>query len=286
LAVIHQPLRRRFAMLVLGALIVVHLGAFFLYTRRERQSQLLTQYLDARDLWKAGHLDAAAREYQDFLAARDAAAWPLVLVRNFPDAASGWFVLGRVETERGQTDAALGAFERAMALDPGRGRREYRDLLLDSGRGAALAEFARRELARDPASALAAKDLGAALLATRDPGAAVAAYERALTLLPAFLARRDPAAVGGLSAQEADLLNLLSVAARLAGDRHRADQVCDGLARRAPRGTHLDRLCRAYGRADGGDLAGAREDLAGYQPPAPEHEALAAALAARLAPGG
>jgi tetratricopeptide (TPR) repeat protein len=271
-------------MLVLGVLVIVHLVAFGLYTRREQQSRLLTEYLDARDQWKAGHLDLAAREYADFLAARAAAAWPIVLVRNFPDAASGWFVLGRVETDRGRTDAALAAFERAMALDPGRGRREYRDLLLESGRGAALASFARAELARDPASALAAKDLGAALLATGEPGAAVAAYEHALALLPAYLARRDPAAGGGLSAQEADLLNLLSVAARLAGDPGRADAVCAGLARRAPRNTHLDRLCRAYARADHGDPAGAREDLAGYQPPAPEHETLAAALAARLGP--
>ena len=271
-------------MAVLGALAVVHLAAFALYAARERQSRLLTEFLDARDQWKAGHLDVAAREYSDFLASRDAAAWPIVLMRNFPDAASGWFVLGRVEAERGHTDDALAAFERAMAVDPARGRREYRDLLLESGRGAALAAFARRELARDPGSALAAKDLGAALLATGDPGAAAAAYERALALLPAFLAKHDPAAAAGLSSQEADLLNLLSVAARLAGDRARADAVCEGLARRAPRNSRLDRLCRAYARADHGDPAGAREDLAGYQPPAPEHEALAAALAARLAP--
>jgi tetratricopeptide (TPR) repeat protein len=272
-------------MLVLGVLAVVHLAAFFLYTRHERQSQLLTLYLDARDQWKAGHLDLAAREYADFLAARGTAAWPVVLLRNFPDAASGWFALGRVEAQRGRTEAALAAFERAMAADPARGRREYRDLLLESGRGARLADFARAELARDPDSALAAKDLGAAALATGDPRAAAAAYERALALLPRFLARRDPAAAGALSSQEADLLNLLSVAARLAGDRARADAVCDGLARRQPRAAHLDRLCRAYQRADAGDVRGAAEELVPYLPPAPEHEALAAALGARLGTG-
>jgi len=169
-----------------------------------------------------------------------------------------------------------------MALDPNVGRREYRDLLLDSGRGAALADFARRELARDPSSALAAKDLGAAELARGDPRAAVAAYERALALLPAFLARRDPAVAGRFSAQEADLINLLSVAVRLSGDRARADALCDDVARRQSRTAHLDRLCRAYARADAGDGVGAREALAGYQPPAPEHEALVAALNARL----
>jgi hypothetical protein len=156
--------------------------------------------------------------------------------------------------------------------------------LLASGRGAQLAGFARAELAKDPDSALAAKDLGAAALATGDPHAAVAAYERALALLPRYLARHDPAAVGGLSSQEADLLNLLSVAARLAGDRARADAVCDGLAARQPRAAHLDRLCRAYQRAAAGDAQGARAELTAYQPPAPEHEALAAALLARAGP--
>jgi tetratricopeptide (TPR) repeat protein len=277
--------RRQIAFAVLGGLAVVHLAAFGLYTRRERQSALLTQYLDARDQWKAGHLDVAASEYREFVTARAAAAWPFVLVRSFPDAASGWFVLGRVETERGRIDAALAAFEQAMALDASRGRREYRDLLLENGRGAALAEFARRELARDPASALAAKDLGAAELARGDPRAAVVAYQRALALLPAFLARHDPAVARGLSAQEADLLNLLSVAIRLSGDRLRADALCADLGRRQSRTVRLDRLCSAYARADAGDAAGAREALAGYQPPAPEHEALAAALAARLDPG-
>jgi tetratricopeptide (TPR) repeat protein len=272
-------------MLVLGVLVVVHLAAFVLYTRRERQSQLLSMYLDARDQWKAGHLDLAAREYADFVAARGAAAWPVVLVRNFPDAASGWFALGRVEAERGASEAALAAFERAMALDPARGRREYRDLLLETGRGAQLASFAGAEIAKDPGSALAAKDLGAAMLATGDARAAVAAYEHALALLPRYLARHDPAAAGALSAQEADLLNLLSVAVRLAGERARADAICDGLAARAPRGARLDRLCRAYQRADAGDARGAREALAGYLPPAPEHEALVAALAARLGDG-
>ena len=281
--VARNPSRRRLALLVLGVLLVVHLAAFVLYTQRERQSQLLALFLDARDQWKAGHLEIAAHEYAEFIAARSAAAWPLVLLRSFPDAASGWFALGRVQAVRGDSTAALAAFERSMALDPGRGRREYRDLLLQSGQGARLAAFARAELARDPDSASAAKDLGAAQLALGDAAAAVAAYQQALFLLPRFLERRDPAAVGALlSSPEADLLNLLSVATRLAGDRPRADAICDGLARRQPRGAHLDRLCRAYQRADGGDARGAREELGGYLPPAPEHEALVAALTARL----
>ncbi len=204
-------------------------------------------------------------------------------MRTFPDATGVWFALGRVEAERGRTEAALGAFEHAMALEAGHGRREYRDLLLESGQGARLAAFARRELLADPSSALAAKDLGAALLATGDAGAAAEAYGQALALLPGYLARHDPAVAGKLSSQEADLLNLKSVAERLAGDRAGADAVCAALSRRQPRTAHLDRLCRAYALADQGDAAGARAELGAYLPPAPEHERLVADLAARLA---
>jgi tetratricopeptide (TPR) repeat protein len=274
--------RRRVALAVLAALVAVHLAAFGLYTLRERQSQLLSLYLDARDQWKAGHRELAAREYREFLAARPSATWPVVLVRAFPDAASAWFALGRVEAERGAVDAALAAFQQSMSLEPSRGRREYRDLLLESGRGAALAAFARAELARQPHSALAAKDLGAALLATGDPAGASAAYLRALEDLPAYLAQHDPAMVDRLSSQEADLTNLWSVARRLAGDRLGADLGCERLTRRAPPPAHVDRLCRAYLLADAGDVDGARAELAAYQPPAPEHQALADALAARL----
>jgi tetratricopeptide (TPR) repeat protein len=271
--------------LVVAALALVHLAAFFLYTRLTRQSELLALYVDAREQWKAGRLEAAAAEYREFLGARRWAAWPVVLARGFPSAADGWFVLGRIETARGATDAALAAFERAMAEEPGRGRREYRDLLLTSGRSEALATLARRELAADPTSAPAAKDLGAALLGSGDPAGAAAAYRQALALLPDYLARHDPAAVGRLSSQEADLINLLSVALRLAGDGARADELCADLSRRQPRGAHLDRLCRAHALAAQGDTDGARAELRAYQPPAPEHEALAAALTAQLARG-
>ena len=270
--------RRHLARWILAALVLVHLAAFGLYNLRERQSQLLALYLDARDQWREGHLDVAANEYAAFLAARPAAAWPVVLFRNFPDAASGWFVLGRVESERGHVDAALGAFEQAMRASPGRGRREYRDLLLHSGRGAALVAFALEEARLDPTSPVAAKDLGAGLLATDRPAAAARAYEHALALLPAWRTHADPGAPPGLSSEEADLLNLLSVATRLAGDPARADAACARAGSRPNTALRLDRLCGAYRAAAAGERERAAQMLAGYAPPAPEHEALAQAL--------
>jgi len=273
-----HPPRRRIARVVLAVLVVVHLAAFGAYVLRQRQSQLLALYLDARDQWREGHLDVAAGEYAAFVAARPTVAWPVVLFRNFPDAATGWFVLGRVETERGRVDAALAAFRHAMDLAPGRGRREYRDLLLRSGRGAELVRFAADETRTEPDSPVGPKDLGAGLLATGQPAAAAAAYEHALALLPAWRRRTDPGAPAGLSPEEADLLNLLSVAQRRAGRADGADATCARIAAAARGGARLDRLCSAYRAAAAGDRAAVAAALAGYAPPAPEHEALVRAL--------
>ncbi len=271
--------RRRIGFVALTVLVLLHLGAFGVYALRQRQSELLALYLDARDQWREGHLEVAAQEYATFVAARPTVAWPVVLLRNFPDAASGWFVLGRVEAERGRVDAALSAFRHAMDLAPGRGRREYRDLLLRSGRGAVLVEFARTAMRAEPDSPIAAKDLGAGQLATGQPAAAASAYEQALRLLPAWRRRTDPGAPAGLSPEEADLLNLLSVAERLAGRARLADAACERIGAATHIGPRLDRLCSAYRAAAAGDARGATQALIGYAPPSPEHEALVRALA-------
>jgi tetratricopeptide (TPR) repeat protein len=263
---------------ILAALALVHLLAFGAYSLHERQAHLVTLYLDARDQWRDGHLDAAAAEYTTFLVRRAGTAWPVVLYPHFPDEATGWYLLGRVETDRHHVEDALASFERALALDPKRGRREYRDLLLRSGRGAALVAYAREEVRADPASPIAAKDLGAGLLASGQPALAVDAYAQALALLPAWRARFDPAAPLGLTGEEADILNLLSVAARLAGDPRRADAACLRAGSTPPRAPRLDRLCAAYGEAAAGDREAATRLLVTYPPPAPEHEALVAAI--------
>jgi cytochrome c-type biogenesis protein CcmH/NrfG len=280
--VTRPPARRRFARFLLAFLIVLHLGALWLYTLRESQSRHLQQFLGGRERWREGKLDEAARDYRAFADQYRNATRPFVLRRNYPTEASAWFALGRIEGERGRVDAALEAYARAMELEPGRGRREYRDLLLESGRARDLAAFAERELARDRTSAVAWWDLGAARLALGEPDAAVAAYRSALEHLPELLERLGVRAGAALTGEEADLVNLLAVAHLEAGERDAAQANCDALANRQPRGASLDRLCRAYLLGAAGDRDGAAEQLRGYQPSAPEHEALVKQLRARL----
>jgi tetratricopeptide (TPR) repeat protein len=268
---------------VLAVLVALHLAAFWLYSLRETQTHHLQQYLGARELWREGKLDAAAREYRSFLAAYPSATRPFKLRKNYPSEPMGWFSLGRIEGERGDVDAALAAYREAMKRQPGLGRREYRDLLLESGRPAALAEFAGRELAADPASAVAWWDAGAARLALGDPAGAAEAYRSALLYLPDLLERLHvPHPPGALTGEEADLLNLLSVAHLLAGERDAAEANCNAIAHRAPPGAALDRLCRAYLLGLAGDRDGAAWQLSGVQAPGPEHEALVQSLRARL----
>jgi tetratricopeptide (TPR) repeat protein len=280
--VIRTPARRRFARLLLASLIVLHLGAFWLYALRERQSDHLQLFLGGRERFREGRLDEAARDYRAFVDRYADATSPFLLRRNYPAEASGWFALGRIETERGRVDDALVAYGRAMSLEPGRGRREYRDLLLETGRAAELAAFAERELAADAGSAVAWRDLGAARLALGEPAAATGAYRQALEHLPALLARLGVQPGQALTGEEADLVNLLSVAHLEAGERDAAQANCDALAQRQPRGAALDRLCRAYLLGAAGDAAGAAEQLRGFQPSAPEHDALVRRLRERL----
>jgi len=273
-----RPTRRQLALTVFVTLLLLHVGAYALIQLRMRQSALANLYRDAREQWASGHRDLAAAEYRRFIAERPAAGRPFLLLRGLPSEASGWFVLGRIQAESHQTDEALADFEQAMQLDPTLGRREFRDLLLEAHRPERLRDDADRRLAADPHSPVAAKDLGAAWLALDEPSRAVAAYRQALADLPAYLARVDPGHPTGLTTQEANLLNLLSVAERLAGRANAADAACDEVSRRQPRRVTLDRLCRAYALDALGQHAKALELLQGYQPPAPEHEALMLAL--------
>jgi len=267
---------------VLAGLVLVHLAAFAAYELRAGQLRHQQLFLDARDQWRAGNLPVAADGYRQFVRDYRRITWPVILSRGFPSEASGWFALGRIEAERCEVDAALAAFEEAMRLAPGLGRREYRDLLLESGRAAQLAAFARRERAQDAHSLAASFDLGAALLATGRAEEAAREYEHGLTLVPEFLATRDPAWRGAVSVPEAELLNLASVAHLAAGDRARAAAACDGLTARTPPGVRLDQLCRAFLSEAAGERAASLAALRGYIPPAPEQEALVASLKARL----
>jgi tetratricopeptide (TPR) repeat protein len=274
--------RRRIARLVLALLVLVHVSALLVYERYTRQLAAAQLALDARDEWREGHLDAAAALYARFLDEYAAARWPLQLTRQLPSAASGWFALGRVEAERHRVDAALAAFEHAMRLEPGLGRREYRDLLYESGRYGELERYARRVLAAEPRSLPAILDLGAALYAAGRAGEAALAYERGLSYVAAYLRATDPGFSGRVSVPEATLLNLAAVAHLAAGDRVRAAAACDGLAARMPAHSRLDRLCRAYLEADAGRAGASRAALAGLTPQSPEEEALIGALERRL----
>ena len=274
--------RRRTAAIVLAALVVVHVTAILFYVRYTGQLAEVQLALDAREEWRAGHLDAAAALYTRYLADYRRACWPLVLTRQLQSEAGGWFALGRIEAERHRVDAALAAFGRAMQLEPGLGRRESRDLLYESGRYAELERRARAALLVEPRSLPAIRDLGAALLAEQRPAEAALAYERGLAYVAEYVRATDPGFRGPVSVPEATLLNLASVAHLLAGERVRAAAAGDGLSARLPPPARLDRLCRAYLMADGGDLAGARAALAGITPGSPEEEALIGALALRV----
>jgi len=277
---VNARVRRRTVYLVLGALLVLHVAALALYLAYGAQTRHLQLFLAAREEWRNGDLAAAARDYGRYLAGYRAVTTPFALRRDLPGAASGWFALGRVEAERGRVDAALAAFGNSMRLEPGRGRREYRDLLLETGRGAALADFASGELARDPGSAVAWWDLGAAQLATGEPLRAAAAYRNALARLPQLLAAHGVRDTAALSAEEADLRNLESAAWYLAGNASEGAAACARLQRRQAAGVRLDRLCAAFGRAAAGDPAGVAAELRDYRAPAPEHEALLRELTA------
>ena len=271
------PYRR----VLVGLLIVGHLVAMWLYTVYERQSQYLAIAVDAREQWGNGHVDAAAALYRRYATDYAAVSRPLILVRSFPSRARAWYSLGRVEQQRGNTDAALAAYLQAMRDEAGLGQREYRNLLLEKGRYGELKESATARLAATQDDIAAWWDLGAAEFALGDAAAARHAYAGALAHLPHWLDLHTRAGSGhGLSPEEADLRGLLSVAALKAGDAAAAEASCADIEHRQRPENRYNVLCRAYLLDRGGEHVGARALIATYQPPAPEHERLAAELEA------
>ena len=270
--------RRRVAQLALFFLVLLHalaFGAFFLRAHQLAESQV---FLDARDQWRAGHLQLAAAEYRHFLAHYHATIQPLLLAGSFPSEASAYFALGRVETDLNHVDAALNAFDRAGRLEHGLGHRESRELLLQSGRFQQLISLSKQQLTLEPDSLPATADLAAALLLSGSAHAAAEQYQRAIALVPAFLRRYDPLWNGPLSVQEAEFLNLAAVAELRAGDASSSAATCASINTRAPAGIHLDHLCQAY-------LAHARHDdtatlaaLKGFLPQTAEQKALVQSL--------
>ncbi len=265
--------RRRIARRILAALILLHLLAVGAYLTQSRQQALLVRFLEARDQWRDGHLDAAASVYRDLINTRTTVAWPFVLIRNYPSAADTWYLLGRVESDRHQNAAALTAYRNAIHLG-GRGTREFRNLLLDAERPDELLHWADEAIAHDRSAPQPYKDRGAALLALGRPHEASIAYAAALAYLPAWRRQFDPAAPSGLSGEEADLWNLYAAAMLAAGDAEAATRACAQVTQRQSKTEALDRLCQALLVQHAGRPDEARRLLAGYLPPAPEHDRL------------
>jgi tetratricopeptide (TPR) repeat protein len=268
---------RRIGIAVLAVLIVLHLIGFYLYTVRQRQVAYLSMYLDAREQWRSGRLDQAALEYRKFAEDYADVAAPVIMLGSFPAPANAWFALGRIEAEQGHVDAALEDFARAMHTDPTLGRQETRELLLEQHRSAQLAALARAQLARDPKSLDAWRDLAAAALDAGDPAAAAKAYQDAL-------AAQGPAPAAGalMSPETADLMDLMSVARLEAGSVAAASDACDQLGAHEAKAEREGRLCAAYLAAAGGDEAAAREHIKRYLPERLEQDRLSDALRARL----
>ena len=269
--------RARLAIGVLIALVIVHLLAVGAYYTQARQQDLLVRTLEAREQWKSGQLEAAASLYRSILSDRPTVAWPLILIRQFPQNADLWYLLGRVESDRANVDAALTAYAKAITAG-GRGARETRELLLSHGRLSELLTFANERLAVDRLSPQPLKDRAAAKLEMGQPLGAMDDYRAAVQRLPAWRQQIDPAAPSSLSGEEADLLNLYAAAALAAHERSEAERACADVTNRQGKRAQLDRLCRALiAREDGRD-AEARHLLAGYLPPASEHEWLTRGL--------
>ncbi len=269
--------RGRLAIGVLVALVLVHLLAVGAYYTQARQQSLLVRTLEAREQWKAGELEAAASLYRSILRDRPAVSWPLILIRQFPENADLWYLLGRVESDRANVDAALQAYAKAITVG-GRGARETRELLLIHGRLSELLAFANERLAVDHLSPQPLKDRAAAELEMGQASGAMDDYRAALDRLPAWRQQTDPAAPSSLSGEEADLLNLYAAAALAAHARSEAERACMEVTNRQGKRAQLDRLCHALIAHDDGRDADARRLLAGYLPPASEHEWLTRGL--------
>ncbi len=278
-----QRHRRLLTIAVLVGLIAAHLVAVYAYYTQARQQALLVTFLEAREQWKDGHLDEAAATYSHFLAARPTVAWPIVLIRHYPNAADAWYLLGRVESDRHETDAALAAYAQSMASG-GRGARETRELLLTSGRLSELLNWATKQLEGETVSPQPLKDRAAALFELGRPQDALQDYRAAIARLPNWRRQVDPAAPAGLSGEEADLWNLYAAAALAAGDRPTAVAACAGLTARQAKTAQLDRLCRALIAQHDGQAGIAKSILKGYLPPAAEHEWLIRDLVRDTAP--
>ena len=134
-----------------------------------RQTQSVPQLV-------AGFQAAVAR--QDWEAARSAGRQ---LARQLPDNASVAYNLGLAEKSAGAAEAAIAAFERALALDPDHhnARFELAGSLTETAKLAEARAHLETYLAQNPDDADARLNLGRILLRLDQPAAALACLEKA-----------------------------------------------------------------------------------------------------------
>jgi tetratricopeptide (TPR) repeat protein len=117
----------------------------------------------------------------DWAAARDAGR---KLATHLPENASVAYNLGLVEKSAGDLDQAIGAFQRALTLDPAHqnARFELAGCLMDTSRLTPAQQHYEIYITEKPDDAAALLNLGRVLLRLDQPGNALAHLERANAL--------------------------------------------------------------------------------------------------------
>jgi tetratricopeptide (TPR) repeat protein len=223
-----------------------------------------------RPLFYCEWLHAAAHA-RDQVAAGEASA---AIRRLWPDEAASWFWIAFAADERGDTEAALGALETAMARDPGLvGAQAYRARLLRrTGKVAEAIAALRAGLTTAPNAALLHRELATCLCLARQFDVALASYEIALKANPT----------------DATVQREYAVALLDQGELAKAYELANGLVTRYP-GDHESRMVLAgvllrRGETDAG-LEHLRQCLAS-QPTARAWYLVGTACAAKGDPDG
>lgn len=151
---------------------------------RAFQSAPQTAYASESSTWLDAWLELLLQLDLQARAVEVAAGW----CEAQPDSARAWFLLGLAHHKSQSQPAALAAYQRALALDPG-------NAMLHSNLSAlhfqikddrAALRFVRQALQLDPDNYLAWANASNAWLRLREPGSALLAAQRACTLAPQY----------------------------------------------------------------------------------------------------
>lgn len=278
--------RRRFAALALTGLLVLHLGAFWLYLLNESQFAFLAHWRDGREAWRAGRLETASAELQAFATGYRSASQPFLIRRDFPSEAQAWAALGNVEAALRHSRSAIEAYGNAARLGQTSAWRERHDLLWALRDATGLERQGRQRLAGGNPEAW--EDLAAAAWLRGRPQQALEHYRAALAALPAWLdqqGRPRRAADGGLVDEQLALYLLAGVTGWLGGDPVAGQDYCQRLAKAQDPENPMDGLCRAAAALDRGANADVLEILGRTGVAAGEQTGFAAVLRERASRG-